>query len=153
MKKVRVKNKKNIGIEKLAKEMRAGFKEMHKEMNASFKEMHAGFKEMHANFKEVDKRFYELYDFLQKHMVTKEELNNILSNYATKKDLQEVKNELMNTMDKIVGDYNTDKQEHVTFILHLDRLAEMEIKIGKMDKEIKTIKNIIFKDARFSCSR
>ncbi len=102
--------------------------------------------------KVMDNRFGELYSFLQKHMVTKEEFNerllklenrieNIEQNYSTKDDLLKVKDELLTLMDKIINDYKKDKQEHAFFSYHLERIAKLEYRIDKIEgKKVKDLK-------------
>lgn len=62
-------------------------------------------KEMNTTLNNLTSNLNDLTRFLQEHMVTKEELKNELSRFATKKDLRQTEHRILDTVGSKLADF------------------------------------------------
>ncbi|NQU99316.1 MAG: hypothetical protein HQ538_01135 [Parcubacteria group bacterium] len=91
-----------------------------------------------------EKTITELYDFLQKHMVTKDELNEKLETMASKEDLKKMELDLKDHVDEKLGELKGDlviltKKEDKKLLFLVKILKDKNI---IDDKDVKALLNM-----------
>ncbi len=85
----------------------------------------------------------EIMEFLREHMLTKEDGDRLLSriialetrqaDFATKKDLEDMKSEIMETLDKLV---KTDSDQAVEMVAMRSKYDRIEERLTAVEKKV-----------------
>ena len=92
--------------------------------------------EIKQNVKDIK----ESVDFLIKNAVTKTDLDEKLNGFATKTDLDEKFNSLMNSIDSVMGELKSSRQEDIMKVGRDDRQDE---EIGQVKNRVTAVEHRI----------